>query len=120
MAVRAVFWATLVAIGLSFIRAETALWPQRLVAALAAAGRSVVPVVATTAGGIPELVTSGREALLVPPGEPDLLAAALMEVAGDPERRAAMSRYAIARAATLDAQAAVRRTEALYREMTAR
>jgi TRAP transporter 4TM/12TM fusion protein len=48
-AVRAVFWATLLAIGLSFIRAETALWPGRLVAALAAAGRSVVPVVATTA-----------------------------------------------------------------------
>ncbi len=48
-AVRAVFWATLLAIGLSFIRAETALWPRRLGAALAAAGRSVVPVVATTA-----------------------------------------------------------------------
>jgi TRAP-type uncharacterized transport system fused permease subunit len=48
-AVRAVFWATLLAIGLSFIRAESALWPRRLAAALAAAGRSVAPVVATTA-----------------------------------------------------------------------
>ena len=48
-AVRAVFWATLLAIGLSFIRPETALWPKRLAAALASAGRSVVPVVATTA-----------------------------------------------------------------------
>ena len=48
-AVRAVFWATLLAIGLSFIRSETALWPRRLAAALAASGRSVVPVVATTA-----------------------------------------------------------------------
>ena len=48
-AVRAVFWATLLAIGLSFIRPETALWPRRLAAALAGAGRSVVPVVATTA-----------------------------------------------------------------------
>jgi TRAP transporter 4TM/12TM fusion protein len=48
-AVRAVFWATLLAIGLSFIRKETALWPARLASALAAAGRSVVPVVATTA-----------------------------------------------------------------------
>jgi TRAP transporter 4TM/12TM fusion protein len=48
-AVRAVFWATLLAIGLSFLRPETALWPRRLAAALAAAGRSVVPVVATTA-----------------------------------------------------------------------
>ena len=48
-AVRAVFWATLLAVGLSFIRSETALWPKRLAAALAGAGRSVVPVVATTA-----------------------------------------------------------------------
>jgi TRAP transporter 4TM/12TM fusion protein len=48
-AIRAVFWATLIAVGLSFIRRETALWPRRLAAALAGAGRSVVPVVATTA-----------------------------------------------------------------------
>jgi TRAP-type uncharacterized transport system fused permease subunit len=34
---------------MSFIRQETALWPRRLAAALAGAGRSVVPVVATTA-----------------------------------------------------------------------
>ena len=48
-AVRAVFFASLLAIGLSFLRSETALWPRRLAAALASAGRSVVPVVATTA-----------------------------------------------------------------------
>jgi TRAP transporter 4TM/12TM fusion protein len=48
-AVRAVFWATLLSIGLSYVRSETALWPRRLGAALASAGRSVVPVVATTA-----------------------------------------------------------------------
>jgi TRAP transporter 4TM/12TM fusion protein len=48
-AVRAVFWAMLVAFAASFVRAETALWPRRLVAALAGAGRSVVPIVATTA-----------------------------------------------------------------------
>jgi TRAP-type uncharacterized transport system fused permease subunit len=48
-AVRAVFWATLLAVGLSFLRSETALRPKRLAAALASAGRSVVPVVATTA-----------------------------------------------------------------------
>jgi TRAP transporter 4TM/12TM fusion protein len=48
-AVSAVFYATLLAIGLSFIRPETALRPKRLAAALAGAGRSVVPVVATTA-----------------------------------------------------------------------
>jgi TRAP transporter 4TM/12TM fusion protein len=48
-AVRAVFWATVLATGLSFIRKETALWPARLARALADAGKSVVPIVATTA-----------------------------------------------------------------------
>lgn len=46
---RAVFFATLLAIGLSFLRTETALRPRRLVAALAAGGKGVLPVAATTA-----------------------------------------------------------------------
>ena len=48
-AFRAVFWATVMAVGLSFVRREQALWPRRLFAALAAGGAQVVPVVATTA-----------------------------------------------------------------------
>jgi TRAP-type uncharacterized transport system fused permease subunit len=48
-AFRAVFWATGLAVLLSFLRADTALWPRRLAAALAAGGRGVVPVAATTA-----------------------------------------------------------------------
>jgi TRAP transporter 4TM/12TM fusion protein len=48
-AFRAVFWATGLAVLLSFVRADTALWPRRLAAALAAGGRGVVPVAATTA-----------------------------------------------------------------------
>jgi TRAP-type uncharacterized transport system fused permease subunit len=48
-AFRAVFWATLLAIGLSFLHADTALWPRRLGRALAAGGRGVLPIAATTA-----------------------------------------------------------------------
>ena len=48
-AFRAVFWATLLAIALSFLHRETALWPRRLARALAAGGRGVLPVAATTA-----------------------------------------------------------------------
>ena len=48
-AFRAVFWATILAIGLSFLHRDTALWPRRLMRALAAGGRGVLPVVATTA-----------------------------------------------------------------------
>jgi TRAP transporter 4TM/12TM fusion protein len=46
---RAVFYSTLLAIALSFIRSEHALKPKRLVAALEAGGRGVLSVAATTA-----------------------------------------------------------------------
>ena len=46
---RAVFFATLCAIGLSFVRSESALAPRRLFAALEDGGRSVLSVAATTA-----------------------------------------------------------------------
>ena len=45
----AVFWATVLAFGLSFIRPETALWPRRLLAALERGAMSMVSVAATTA-----------------------------------------------------------------------
>ena len=48
-AFRAVFWATLVAVGLSYIRRETALGPKRLLAALEGGGMGVLAVAATTA-----------------------------------------------------------------------
>jgi TRAP transporter 4TM/12TM fusion protein len=48
-AFRAVFWSTLLAVVLSFVRAENALTPRRLVAALEAGARGVLPVAATTA-----------------------------------------------------------------------
>ncbi len=46
---RAVFFATLLAVALSFLRRETALRPGRLVAALEAGGKGVLSVAATTA-----------------------------------------------------------------------
>jgi glycosyltransferase involved in cell wall biosynthesis len=50
-----------------------------------------VPLVATTGGALPEVVGSdGRTAALVPPGDPGELAAALVELLDDPQRRAAM------------------------------
>jgi TRAP transporter 4TM/12TM fusion protein len=48
-AFRAVFWATLLAVALSFVRRESALSPPRLVAALRAGGAGVLGVAATTA-----------------------------------------------------------------------
>jgi glycosyltransferase involved in cell wall biosynthesis len=46
-----------------------------------------LPIVATAVGGIPELVKHGESALLVPPGDPDALAAALARLLRDPALR---------------------------------
>jgi TRAP transporter 4TM/12TM fusion protein len=48
-AFRAVFYSILVAIALSFMNRQTALWPRRLVLALSAGGKSVIAVASTTA-----------------------------------------------------------------------
>ena len=44
------------------------------------------PVVATAVGGIPEIVKDGVTGRLVPPGEPDALARAIVEMISDTER----------------------------------
>jgi glycosyltransferase involved in cell wall biosynthesis len=55
------------------------------------------PLVATTAGGLPEVVATAG--LLVPPADPDRLAAALGRLLSDPELRAELAAAGIARAA---------------------
>ena len=47
-------------------------------------------VVATTAGAFPEFIDDGRTGVLVPPGDPDALAAAIRSLLADPERCARM------------------------------
>jgi len=49
-----------------------------------------LPVVASRISGIPELVEDGVSGILVPPGDPDAIAAALEHLATRPERRAHM------------------------------
>ena len=50
------------------------------------------PVVATAVGGVPEVVADQETGLLVPPGDPEAVAAAVSELLEDPERAAAMGR----------------------------
>jgi glycosyltransferase involved in cell wall biosynthesis len=76
-----------------------------------------LPVVATDVGGIPEVVEHGREGLLVPPGRPPALAAALVTLLTDAERRRLMAEAAARRGAALSIDTAVRRTEAVYQRL---
>jgi glycosyltransferase involved in cell wall biosynthesis len=78
------------------------------------------PLVATRVGGIPDL-TGEDGALLVPPGDAEGLAAAVLCVLGDPERSAKLSAAALARAAALpDETAAVDAALARYKRTAAK
>jgi len=77
-----------------------------------------VPVVATTVGGIPQQVRHGREGLLVPPGDPSSLAAALVRLLRDPPTRRRMGEAGRRRIAErYSAEAMVDATEAAYRRL---
>lgn len=73
-----------------------------------------IPVVSTDVGGIGEMVTQGREGLLVPVGNPDLLAKAVLVLADDPQRREACAAAAAKRGSQLDAASATATVEAHY------
>ena len=79
-----------------------------------------VPVVATAAGGTGELARDGVEGRIVPIGQPEALADALMEVAGDAELRAKLGAAAAATGDTLGIEGSVRRAEAAYRDLAKR
>jgi glycosyltransferase involved in cell wall biosynthesis len=51
-----------------------------------------LPVVGTEVSGLPELVVSGRNGLLVPPEDPEAVAEALGRVYGDPDLARALGR----------------------------
>jgi glycosyltransferase involved in cell wall biosynthesis len=76
------------------------------------------PVIAADAGGNPELVQPGRTGLLFPPGNVEALAQALLDLAHDADRRAAMGHAAVALAhAEFDLERQARETQALYSEL---
>jgi glycosyltransferase involved in cell wall biosynthesis len=71
------------------------------------------PVVTTTGGSLPEV--AGDAALLVEPGDPDALAAALAKLAGDPSARQAAATRGRARAAEFTWDRCAAETVAAYR-----
>jgi glycosyltransferase involved in cell wall biosynthesis len=78
-------------------------------------------VVAGDSGAVREVVVSGETAMLVPPGDPEVLATALLSLHDDPERR---ERLGLAGAAAarerFDMRKTARRLEKIYEDALAR
>jgi glycosyltransferase involved in cell wall biosynthesis len=75
-----------------------------------------LPVIATPVGGVPEIVTHEVDGLLVPPGDSDALAAAIVRLMREPglrERLGRAARETVAMRFSLDS--AVERLLAIYR-----
>ena len=83
------------------------------IALLEAMASGVAPVT-TRVGGIPEVITDGTDGLLVDPGDPGALAAALTKLLADDEARAATAEAARRRAQDFDLRRAVRQIESVY------
>jgi len=77
-----------------------------------------LPVVASDIAGYREVVRSGLEGLLVPPGDPPRLAEAIARVLSDPALAARLSEAGRARAQEFGWDGIVPRIEALYRRVT--
>lgn len=87
--------------------------PMAVMEAMAAG----LPVVATSVGGVPELVVDGETGLLVPAGDRDAFAASLAALASDPARRRALAESARNRAQDFHADRMVASYAALFERL---
>jgi len=95
-------------------------WPENTPAVILEAFAAGTAVVAARGGGVPELVTDGREGLLYEPGDVAALTTLLKRLAGPAQLARELGRRARARAARdFDFRAHVDRLEAIYREVAA-
>jgi len=75
-----------------------------------------LPVVSTAVGGVPELVESGQQGILVPPGDCAAFAEAMRTLLNDPEKRTAMANAARVRAtAAFNVERMAQGYERIYR-----
>ena len=73
-----------------------------------------LPIVATCVGGVPQVLEHEVDSLLVPPGDPGLLAQAMKRLASDPELRDRLGRQAKLRSAMFDIAQASRAVGDIY------
>lgn len=81
------------------------------------AGRAETAVVASAVGGIPEIVTSGKDGVLVPPGNIDAITEALADLIEHPKKREQLGKRLASRIAKkFSIEAMVRQTVKAYKQ----
>ena len=103
------------------IAVHASLRPEPFGLALVEAMEAGTPLVAADAGAVREVVTAGLNGLLVPPGDPEILATALLALQHDPGRRSRMAAEGLVTVREhFDAAQVARRVEAIYEAVLAR
>jgi glycosyltransferase involved in cell wall biosynthesis len=92
-------------------------WPEPFGLAALEAMACGTPLLCSARGGLAEV--TGEAAVRIDPDDPAAMAAAMVALAHDPPRRAALEREGRARAARFDAPAAAARLDALRRDVLA-
>ncbi len=88
--------------------------------ALLEAQAAGVPIVACRTGGIPAVVQHGWNGLLVPPGNPDALATALLRLAESPELRGRLARNSYQTVKRFSVHETIERNTQLYETLVSR
>ncbi len=76
-----------------------------------------LPIVATDVGELPNILTNGINALVVPAEQPQALADAIIELTNDPELRTRLGAAALELADLFDVQRCVQEVESIYDEL---
>ncbi|MBI5624862.1 MAG: glycosyltransferase [Elusimicrobia bacterium] len=94
-------------------------WGEGMGSVLLEAAACRVPVAATAAGGIPEVVEDSKTGLLVPPRDPEALAGAILSLVEDRGLASALATAAYAKAARFSLTAMADKMEEIYDRVTA-
>jgi len=92
---------------------------EELGTALVEGMQAGLPIVASDTGGIPQVIEHGRTGLLVPPGDPEALAAALTRIIHDRTLAARLGNAASREAAKYDWSDLARRVLGVYETVLA-
>jgi glycosyltransferase involved in cell wall biosynthesis len=96
------------------------IWPDPCPTVVLEAMASGSPVVATSVGGIIDMIVNGESGLLVPPGDERELAAAIGRVVGDGDLRTRLAAGAQKKVRTFTASAVAEQLESVYARVAPR